>query len=159
MYNCARYQWKNIVVGIPEPTALILPLTAPWQLTRLKIACVPYQWGDREDLQPPEWVMSHIWTSHVTHTNEPCHTYEWAMSHIWMSRVALMKKSHAWDGDKIACVPYQSGNRKDLQPPEWVMSHMWMRHVTYMNESCNMKSHATHMKESITYEGVKIAQW
>ena len=43
-----------------------------------------------------EWVMSHIWMSHVTnvnkscytyeqvtHTNESCHTYE--MSHIWIS--------------------------------------------------------------------------
>ena len=29
-----------------------------------------------------EWVMSHIWMSHVTHMNESCHTYEWVMSHI-----------------------------------------------------------------------------
>jgi len=28
-----------------------------------------------------EWVMSHIWMSHVTHMNESCHTYEWVMSH------------------------------------------------------------------------------
>jgi len=41
-----------------------------------------------------EWVKSHIWMSHVTHTNESCHiyeschTYEWVMSHIW--------KSHIW---------------------------------------------------------------
>ena len=40
-----------------------------------------------------EWVMSHIWMSHVTHMNESCHTHmneschtcEWVMSHIWMS--------------------------------------------------------------------------
>jgi len=29
-----------------------------------------------------EWVMSHIWMSHVTHMNESCHTYEWVMSPI-----------------------------------------------------------------------------
>jgi len=28
--------------------------------------------------------------SHVTHTNESCHTYEWVMSHIWMSHVTRM---------------------------------------------------------------------
>ena len=27
-----------------------------------------------------EWVMSHIWMSHVTHLNESCHTYECVMS-------------------------------------------------------------------------------
>ena len=34
-----------------------------------------------------EWVMSHLWTSHVTRMNESCHTYEWVMSHIWMSHL------------------------------------------------------------------------
>jgi len=29
-----------------------------------------------------EWVMSHIWVSHVTHMSESCHTYEWFTSHI-----------------------------------------------------------------------------
>jgi len=31
-----------------------------------------------------QWVMSHMWMSHVTHVNESCHTYEWVMSHTWM---------------------------------------------------------------------------
>jgi len=26
--------------------------------------------------------------SHVSHMNESCHTYEWVMSHIWMSHVS-----------------------------------------------------------------------
>ena len=55
--------------------------------------------------------------SHVTHINEPCHTYEWVMSHIWMSHVTHMNEP---------CHTY-----------EWVMSHMRMSHVTYMNESCH----------------------
>jgi len=40
-----------------------------------------------------EWVMSHIWMSHVTHMNESCHTYEWVMSHIWMMHVTYIEKS------------------------------------------------------------------
>jgi len=64
-----------------------------------------------------EWVISHIWMSHVTHMNESCHTYKWVMSHIWMSHVTHMNES---------CHTY-----------EWVMSHIWMIHVTHMNESCH----------------------
>jgi len=48
-----------------------------------------------------EWVMSHIWKSHVTRMNghvtqmnESCHTYEWVMSHIWMSHVKDAKRAH-----------------------------------------------------------------
>jgi len=29
-----------------------------------------------------EWVMSHMWMSHVTHVCEPCHTCEWVMSNM-----------------------------------------------------------------------------
>ena len=46
-----------------------------------------------------------IQMSHVTHTNESCHTYEWVMSHIWMCHNSY----------------------------KWVMSHIWMSHVTYTN--------------------------
>ena len=56
-----------------------------------------------------EWVMSHIWMSHVTHTNESRHTYEWVMSHIWKSLVTHLNES---------CHTY-----------EWVMSHIWMGHL------------------------------
>ena len=48
-----------------------------------------------------EWVMPHIWMSHITHMNESCHTYEWVMSHIWMSPVTHMNESchtpHTYD--------------------------------------------------------------
>ena len=63
-----------------------------------------------------EWVMSHIWTSHVTHMNESCLTYEWVMSHIWMSRVSHMNRS---------CRTY-----------ECVTTHIWMSHVLHTSESC-----------------------
>ena len=58
-----------------------------------------------------EWVMSHIWMSHVTHMNASRHTYEWVMSHIWMRHVTHMNAS---------CHTY-----------EWVMSHAWTSRVTY----------------------------
>jgi len=29
-----------------------------------------------------EWIMSHVRMGHVTRTNESCHTYEWIMSHV-----------------------------------------------------------------------------
>ena len=96
-----------------------------------------------------EWVMSHIWMSHVTHMNESCHTYEWVMSHIWMSHVTHRNESsHTY---------------------EWVMSHICISHVTHMNESCHtyecVKSHVwmsqvTHMNESChTYEWVMLHIW
>jgi len=45
-----------------------------------------------ESCHTHEWVMSHIWMSHVTHMNESCHTYEWVMSHIRMSHVTYVKR-------------------------------------------------------------------
>ena len=65
-----------------------------------------------------EWVMSHIWMSHISCMNESCLIYEWVMSHIWMSHVSYMNES---------CLMF-----------EWVMSHIWMSHVSCMNESCVM---------------------
>jgi len=63
------------------------------KVTRMNESCHTY-----------EWVMSHIWISHATHTwmshdtyvNESRHIYEWIMSHIWMSRVM-----HMWHGSFI----------------------------------------------------------
>jgi len=71
-----------------------------------------------------EWVMSHIWMSHVTHLNESSHTYEWVMSHIWMSHVTHMNKSF-------------THMNKSWHAHEWVMPHTWMSHATHMNESCH----------------------
>jgi len=36
-----------------------------------------------------DWVMSHMWMSHVTHVKESCHTCEWVMSHILRQSRAL----------------------------------------------------------------------
>jgi len=54
--------------------------------------------------------MAHIWMSHVTHTNESCHTYEWVMLHIWMSHGTHMN---------VSCHAY----KYVAYTHEWVMSH------------------------------------
>jgi len=59
-----------------------------------------------------EWVTSHIWEHHVTHTNKSYHTYEWDTFPSWMSHATHAKESYH------TC--------------ERVISHMWMSHVTHI---------------------------
>jgi len=40
-----------------------------------------------------EWVMLHVWTSHVTRMDESCHTYECVVSHVWISHITCMHES------------------------------------------------------------------
>ena len=85
-----------------------------------------------------EWVMSHIWMSHITHMNEPYHTYEWVMSRTFLNGTC---HTH-----------------------ECVMSQIWLSHVTHRNVSCLTYewvmsrirvSHIAHTKQSRrTYEWV-----
>jgi len=84
------------------------------------------------------------WTayiSHATHMNESCHTYEWVMSHIWMSHV-----TYEWGMPARTSTPALSSQssstshvthmNESCHTCEWVMSHIWMSHVTHMNEAC-----------------------
>jgi len=81
-----------------------------------------------------ERVTSHIWTSHVTHMNEPRHAYKWVMLHTWMSHVTFHSDecvtSHRW----IRHVTHMNQSR---HTHEWVTSHAWRSHVTHMNASCH----------------------
>jgi len=91
-----------------------------------------------------EWIMSHEWRSHVTHTNEACHPNGYLMSHAWMSRVTqidIHRRADCWDSS---------------DHNEWVVSHIWMSHVTQMNKSCHtyewgmshrLICYVTHMNE------------
>jgi len=77
--------------------------------------------GSGDAMRVNEWVVSHIWMSHVTHMNESCYTYLCIMSHIWMSHVTHeCAMSQIW----MSHITYQ-----------WVMSQMWMDHVTHTNKS------------------------
>jgi len=71
-----------------------------------------------------EYVVSHVWMSHVTHTIESCHTYEravslmkWVMWRVYSSNVTHMHESR--------------------YTYEWGMSHMWMSRVNHTIESCH----------------------
>jgi len=78
-----------------------------------------------------EWVMSHIWMSHIT--------YEWVMAHmnevchIWISRVTYQSGMSLMSG---SCRTYEWGMSRTNE------SHIWMSHVTHkwgmslMSESC-----------------------
>ena len=68
-----------------------------------------------------EWVMSHIWMSHVLHVYESCLTDEWVMSRIWMSHVTHMNNScHA-------------GRRRPRKLPRHTYEQF---HAAHMKESC-----------------------
>jgi len=60
--------------------------------------------------------MPHVWMSHVTRTNDPCHTSEGVISHVRMSNVTLRRESR----DTYECV----------------MPRIWMSHVTPTNDPC-----------------------
>ena len=111
-----------------------------------------------------EWVLSHIWVSHVTHMNASCHMYEWFMSHIWISHVTHLSESchtYEWVMSNI-WMSHVTGINESCHTYEWFMSHVWIRHVTRMNTSCHTyeyvmsyvwMSHGTRMEESFhTYE-------
>ena len=87
-----------------------------------------------------EWVMSHVWMSHVTHMNKSCRTCEWVSTPVWMSHVTHM------NGSCHTC--------------EWVLPHAWISPDAHMNELVTRMSHVTHMKESRhTYEWDMSHMW
>jgi len=73
--------------------------------------------------------MSNVWMRHDTY-NTPCHIYEWVMSHIWTSHVTC--KNESCPIQRGSRYPVDAPLREcHIQ---WVMSNVWMSHVTY-NES------------------------
>ena len=102
-----------------------------------------------------ERVLSRIWTSHVTHMNESCHTYKQQITHmdaswhtcecanskIWMSHVSNMNGScpeyecivsHIW----VLIIAWRYSQDEACHRYDWVMSQIWMSHVAHMNEAC-----------------------
>jgi len=106
--------------------------------------------------------------SHVARMNVSCRMYEWVMSHIWMSHVARPHSQLCQQGCVWKCV--LSYIWMSHGPGyEWIMSHIWMSHVARMNESCRTYdwvmshvriSHVARMNESCrTYEWVTSHVW
>ena len=119
--------------------------------------------------------------SHVTRTNESCHTYEWVMSHVWMCQYDAPAHNQQLAGytqrpPELSLVSalapisvYRSHVTHVNQSYEWVMSHVWTSHVTHMKESCHtyegvtshmLISHVSRMNELChTYESVMSHIW
>ena len=121
-----------------------------------------------------ERVMSHIWMSHVTRTNESCHTFEWVMSHICMCHVAHMKRKEADEALLQEVQLDAPATGKLILIPRcatyiWTTWHIRMSHVTHTNAPCHTyecvmshirMSHVTHTNESChTYECVILHVW
>ena len=89
-----------------------------------------------------EWIMSHIWTGHVTRMNESCYTCDWVMSHIWMQRhwwvhVSLMGHVTWMNGSCHAHEWVMSHINEWVMSHIWVIWHIWMGHVTHLNGPCH----------------------
>jgi len=93
------------------------------------------------------WVMSHIWRSHDTHTNESRHRSEWVVSHtcdgaVKKWRVAwhvVMKSRYTW----VMALIWRSDDThtnesRHTYVKSWytsVMALIWRSHDTHANES------------------------
>jgi len=96
-------------------------------VTRMHTSCHTY-----------ERVVSHIWRSHVKHTQEPCQIYDMPRGYRGpRSRTNSCSMSHIWCHVKhmnTSCHTY-----------EWVVSHIWIHHATHTHESCQTYQRVTHM--------------
>jgi len=132
----------------------------------------------RDSCRTHIWVMSCIWTIHVTHIgiatasfnrvsrvtcmNESCRTHVQAMSCIWMSHVTHMRvttQATTWTIDSMSHV---TRINESCPTYEGVMSHIWTRYITHTRGitrattwTTDSMSHVTRMNESCpTYEWV-----
>jgi len=119
-----------------------------------------------------ERVMSHIWTSHVTHMsvetwskskhmNESCHTYEWVMSHIWMSHVTRMNESchtyERWNMIQIKAPGRNQRARKGQNNTLMKVITIWkMKKVIQQKKSTLSTSKSTQMHRQSNYQLLPI---
>ena len=85
-----------------------------------------------------EWVMPHIWMSHITHVNESCHTFECVVSRMIVT-------SHA---DRGCYTTWMSRHTFVTHMKDVWQCHVWMRLWSYMRGSINESSNMSHMSES-----------
>ena len=113
-----------------------------------------------------EWVLSHIWMSHVTHMNkwrESSHTYEYIcicdMTRIYICDMTIYMWHDYIHIRDMTHTRHFTGINGSCHTYEWVTSHTWMSHVTRTNESHHTytykwvlshiwMNHVTHMNES-----------
>jgi len=70
-----------------------------------------------------------------SYLNESCRTCEWVISHVWISHVTRCDMKWEWhdSGNRSLLI---MGRSRWVMSHIW-MSHIWMSHVTRMNESCH----------------------
>jgi len=136
---CA-YEWVTLHTGVSacHRDSDIL------QMSRLECSRLKKCGHKRMSPVKYEWVMLHMWMSHVAYVNESYRTYKWVVFHISKSRF-----THTRPFD---CLKY-------VLPVliEWVMSHIWMSHVTHTQNHVTVTNvcHLCCMGESCcTYERV-----
>jgi len=114
---------------------------------------------------------THMNESCHTHMNESWHTYEWVMAHIWMSHVIYHKYEygthmHMAHTNKQDVSRIWLSHITNMIAYAWVQSHIWMSHVTHMNKSCHTYEwvmshiwmiHVIHLHES--YDAYECAIW
>jgi len=119
-------------------------------------------------------VMSYIWISHVTQTNESCRTYEWVshgthmkeschtgwvVSHKRMSHITRVNETcHICEWVMSGVwISHVTRVNESYHKREWGMSYLWMSHVMRVNQSCHAcewvishvwMSHITHVNET-----------
>ena len=104
--------------------------------------------------------------------NEPYHRYEWVISHVWMSHITR----HVWMSHVTRMIALSSLFNNLCLRCAYQSSHKRMRHVTHMNEPCRTyiiaeqplqqllpevrMSNTTHMNGSFdTYGWVMSQKW
>jgi len=103
--------------------------------------------------------MSHLWMSFVTHLNESCCIFEWVLSRVWTSHITNMTESYEWVTAHVEWVMYHIWMSQHIwmshsthmnaswHTCEWVTSLIdlvwekhgthWVSHVTPGHASCH----------------------
>ena len=96
-----------------------------------------------------QWVMTHIWNSHVTRMDASCPKCGWVMPHVCMSSVTCTDESRHVTRMNKSCntarMNESCGNityrpcvlNWSCRMDEWFMSNIRMSQVTHMDESHN----------------------
>ena len=104
--------------------------THEWVTTRVNELCHTY-----------EWVVSHIWMSHVKHMNESCHivtshSYMWHDSFIYLTcliRIHDMTHSYVWH-DSFECVTWLC----DIYMSDVTHSYLLQRTIWWLIHTCEI---------------------
>ena len=106
---------------------------------------------------PHEWVMSHIWMSHVTHMNEPCHTHEWVMSHISIGSGHVTHIGTQQPGKGSKALQCTATYCNTLQHPATHCNAL-QHTTTHCNTHCNLRTTFSYMWHDSAWETTAIWQ-